>query len=293
MKNLGAFYALSAYFMWGFAPLLWKAMDQVGSAEIVAHRMIWACLFALLLVLLSRQFGALISIIRQPALMARLLAASLLVSLNWAIYIWGVNSGHIVETAMGYFINPLINVVFGFLFFQERPKPVQWIAISLATFGVAYIVFEHGRLPWIALSLALSFASYGAIKKSLSISALHSMTIETAFVFIPALAFVVYLAVQQQGSFAVSTDLSILLVIGGIFTLGVLLLFSAAAKKISLTALGMFQYLGPTIQLLVGVLIFHEPFGTQQLIPFSLIWLALLIFSMDQLYASNRRRLTT
>ena len=290
MKNLGAIYALTAYFMWGFAPLLWKAMDQVGSAEIVAHRMLWACVFAVIIVLVSRQFGALMALLRQPALMARLLVASLLVSLNWGIYIWGVNSGHIVETAMGYFINPLVNVVFGFVFFQERPKVIQWLAIGLAASGVAYIVYAHGQPPWIALSLAVTFASYGAVKKSLSIPALHSMTIEPAFVFFPALAVIIYLGTQQQGSFAVSADMSFLLVVGGLFTLIVLLFFSAAAKKISFTALGMFQYLGPTIQLLLGVFLYHEAFGLQQLIPFSLIWMALLIYSLDQLYSSGKRR---
>lgn len=223
--------------------------------------------------------------------MGRLCIASILISVNWGIYIWAVNSGHIVESAMGYFINPLINVVFGVLFFRERLRFVQVAAVALATVGVGYLVYQHGSLPIIALSLALTFASYGAVKKTLNVDAAHGMAIETGFLFIPALAYLIYLGVDGSAVFGQQRGLDILFVIAGAVTLAPLVLFASAAKMISFTALGMTQYLGPSLQLIIGIWMYNEPFDSVQQVSFGLIWLALLIYTFDQWKTRRRIRL--
>lgn len=292
MRNLGFFYAICAYFLWGMAPLYWKALSDVPSMEIVAHRMVWSCVFALMIVLLSRHWSQLTALIRQPRVVARLVLASILVSVNWAIYIWAVNSGNIVQSAMGYFINPLINVFFGFLFFQERLNRMQMVAIGCAAAGVMWLIASHGELPWIALSLAVTFALYGVVKKTIRVPAVHGMAVETTFVFLPALGYLLYVDSQGSSWFAESVPITAMLIIGGAFTLAPLLFFAAAAKRISLTALGMTQYLGPSLQLIIGVWIFNEPFASDQQITFALIWLGLLIYTLDQWQSQRRARVT-
>lgn len=289
MKNLGLVYALAAYFIWGFAPILWKSIDQIPSEEIVAHRMLWSCVLALLVIVVSRRRSELFALLGQPVLVRRLFIASILISINWGIYIWAVNTGNIVESALGYFINPLINVLFGVLFFKERLRAMQLVAIGIAASGVAYLLIVHGEIPYIALSLAVTFACYGAVKKTLKVPAVQGMALETALMFIPALLFVLYLSTRGQSSFGASSYNSGMLILGGAITLIPLLLFSAAAKRISMTALGMTQYLGPSLQLIIGVWIYKEPFGSQQQISFGLIWLALLIYTLDQLNTRRRR----
>ncbi|NND81830.1 MAG: EamA family transporter RarD [Gammaproteobacteria bacterium] len=292
MRNLGFVYAICAYFLWGMAPLYWKALSDVPSMEIVAHRMVWSCVFALMIVLLSRHWSQLTALIRQPRVVARLVLASILVSVNWAIYIWAVNSGNIVQSAMGYFINPLINVFFGFLFFQERLNRMQMVAIGCAAAGVMWLIASHGELPWIALSLAVTFALYGVVKKTIRVPAVHGMAVETTFVFLPALGYLLYVDSQGSSWFAESVPITAMLIIGGAFTLAPLLFFAAAAKRISLTALGMTQYLGPSLQLIIGVWIFNEPFASDQQITFALIWLGLLIYTLDQWQSQRRARVT-
>lgn len=292
MRNLGFVYAICAYFLWGMAPLYWKALSDVPSMEIVAHRMVWSCVFALMIVLLSRHWSQLTALIRQPRVVARLVLASILVSVNWAIYIWAVNSGNIVQSAMGYFINPLINVFFGFLFFQERLNRMQMVAIGCAAAGVMWLIASHGELPWIALSLAVTFALYGVVKKTIRVPAVHGMAVETTFVFLPALGYLLYVDSQGSSWFAESVPITAMLIIGGAFTMAPLLFFAAAAKRISLTALGMTQYLGPSLQLIIGVWIFNEPFASDQQITFALIWLGLLIYTLDQWQSQRRARVT-
>lgn len=266
-------------------------MASVGSLEIVTQRMVWAFVFSLLIVLMMREWRAFSQHIKERAILPRMFAASVLISINWGIYIWAVNAGHIVETAMGYFINPLLNVVFGFVLFKERLKPVQILAVALAALGVLHQIFEFGRVPWIALALAFSFGSYGALKKSTNIPAAQGVLFETGFALLPALAYLIYLGANNAGSFPHDLRLSLLFIFGGAVTLSPLLFFAAAAKRISFTALGMFQYLGPTIQLLLGVFLYHEPFGSKQFISFGLIWMALLIYSVDQFNARRRRKI--
>lgn len=256
------------------------------------HRMVWSFILVTALIILMRQGRSFLSLLKQPNVLLRLSVASILVSVNWAIFIWAVNDGRIVEASMGYFINPLITVSFGVIFFNERLRRGQLLAVLVMALGVLYMVLAHGELPWVALSLALTFALYGLVKKTIKIPATHGLSIETALMFIPALGYLLFLSSQGQGDFGGELSTSAMLVLSGLFTLIPLLLFSSAAKLVSMTALGMTQYIGPTLQLLIGVFLYNESFGEQQVISFGFIWFALVIYSIDQLKQQQERRKT-
>ena len=284
MQNkLGFIYAFAAYVFWGVIPLFWKQLDHVDSIEIVIHRMLWSCVLVTLLILLSRQWASFKLLLSQPKLMLRLFAASGLISLNWAVFIWAVNSDRLVETSLGYFMNPLISVALGVVLFSEVLRRGQWLALLVASIGVVYLFATHGSFPWISFVLAITFSLYSAVKKSISVSATHGMAIETLYFFLPALIYLIYIESQGSGQFFQGSSNSWMLILGGLFTLIPLVLFAAAAKRISMTALGMMQYIGPTLQLICGVVIYQEPFGSQKMIAFGFIWLALCIFTIDQL----------
>lgn len=287
--NKGLLYAIGAYTWWGVIPIFWKQLDHVGPIEIVMHRMVWSCLMVTGLIAVMGQWAAFKALFRDYKLLLRMAIASLLVSVNWGIFIWAVNEGRIVETSMGYFINPLISVVFGVLFFAERLRFTQVLAIAIAGCGVLYLIFGYGEFPFVALSLAITFALYGVVKKSLSIPATHGLALETLLMFLPAAAYLVYVQVNGAGVFGSAIRTDSLLILAGLFTLVPLVLFASAAKLISMTALGMSQYIGPFLQLLLGVLVYHEPFGSERMIAFGLVWIALVIYSIDQL---NHRRKT-
>ncbi|RBP53340.1 EamA family transporter RarD [Arenicella xantha] len=287
--NKGLFYAIGAYTWWGFIPIFWKQLDHVGPVEIVMHRMVWSCVMVTALIVMMGQWSEFKALFRDYKLLFRMAIASLLVSVNWGVFIWAVNTGRIVETSMGYFINPLISVVFGVLFFSERLRLTQVLAVGIAGCGVLYLIFGHGEFPLVALSLAVTFALYGVVKKSLSIPATHGLALETLLMFVPAAAYLIYVQINGAGIFGSNLATDSLLVLAGLFTLVPLLLFSAAAKMISLTALGMSQYIGPFLQLALGVLVYNEPFGSDRMIAFGLVWIALIIYSVDQL---NHRRKT-
>ncbi len=289
-NKIGLIYAFSAYTLWGIIPLFWKQLDHVDSVEIVMHRMVWSCVLVTMLILLSRQWASFRPLLSQPKIMLRLLLASVLISVNWAVFIWAVNNDRLIETSLGYFMNPLISVALGVILFSEVLRLGQWLSLLVAGIGVVYLFATHGSFPWISLVLALSFSLYSAVKKSISVPATHGMAIETLCFFVPALIYLVYIEWQGSGQFFEGSSNSWMLILGGLFTLIPLLLFAAAAKRISLTALGMMQYIGPTLQLVCGVLIYQEPFGSQKMIAFGFIWFALAIFSADQLYDRRRRK---
>jgi len=290
-NNLGLIYAFAAYTFWGIIPLFWKQLDHVDSVEIVMHRMVWSCVLVSLLILLSRQWASFRPLLSQPKIMLRLFLASSLISVNWAVFIWAVNNDRLVETSLGYFMNPLISVALGVVLFSEVLRRGQWLALFVASIGVVYLIATHGSFPWISFVLAVSFSLYSAVKKSVSAPATHGMAIETLCFFLPALMYLVYIEWQGSGQFFQGPSNSWMLILGGLFTLIPLLLFAAAAKRISLTALGMMQYIGPTLQLLCGVLIYQEPFGSQKMIAFGFIWLALAVYSVDQINDRRRRRM--
>ncbi len=291
MNNAGFFYALLAYLIWGIVPLFWRELEHVPSTEIVAHRMVWSCLMVLLFIVLMREWRQMMGLLQKPDVLLRLLAASILISINWAIYIWAVNNGQIVEGSMGYYINPLLNVLFGVCFFGETLRPRQLMAVLLAALGVAYLIFVHDQVPYVALSLALTFSCYGAVKKTISTSATHGMAIETGLLILPAIGYLIYLHMSGLGSSGIELRTDAMLALGGLVTLTPLVLFAMAAQRISMTALGMTQYLGPSLQLLIGVMVFQEPFGTDRQIAFGLIWMALAIYSLDQFFNQRKRRL--
>ena len=291
MKNyLGLICAFSAYLWWGVIPIFWRQLAHVPSAEIVAHRMVWACAIVVVLIVLSRQWRTFISVFRDRETLLRLFAASMFVTANWAIFIWAVNNERIVETSLGYFINPLISVLFGLIFFGESLRRGQTAALLIAACGVGVMVLSTGGLPMVSLSLAITFALYSVMKKKVSLPATHGLGVETLFTLLPAAAYLLYLGELKQGAFAASWSDSVLLILGGLFTLIPLLLFASAAKRMSMTALGMTQYIGPTCQLVIAVMIYREPFGQSTQIAFGFIWLALIVYSLDQLSAQRQRR---
>ncbi|MGK0374665.1 MAG: chloramphenicol-sensitive protein RarD [Arenicella sp.] len=286
-NNLGLIYAFAAYTWWGFIPIFWKQLSHVDSIEIVMHRMVWACVLVTLLIIVSRQWRQFKTLFAQPKLIFKLLIASVLVSSNWAVFIWAVNNEHLVQTSLGYFMNPLFSVALGVILFGEVLRRGQMLALSIAAMGVLYLVLSYGVVPWISLVLAVTFALYGAVKKSVSVPATHGLAVETMCLLIPAAVYLFYIELQGSGQFFDLPSNTWMLVLGGLFTLVPLVLFAAAAKRISMTALGMTQYIGPSLQLLIGVFIYNEPFGSQTMIAFGFIWLALAIYSMDQLRHQN------
>jgi len=289
-NNHGLFYAIAAYTIWGVVPIYWKQLAYINSIEIAVHRLVWSCVLVWALIVVSRQWRSLAPRFKDKQTLFRLFLASVLIAGNSAIFIWAINANYIIEVSLGYFVNPLIQVLFGVLFFKEQLRGVQWLSIALAAIGVVYLIISVGSIPIIALSLAFSFAFYGVIKKTLSIPAAHGMAIETVFLLVPAVAYLFYIDAQGSGQFGLNFSTDVLLVIGGFLTLAPLMLFSAAAKLISMTALGMTQYIGPSLQLLTAVFLYNEPFAGAQAISFALIWSALILFTLDQVKHSRARR---
>ena len=284
MDKKGLLFALGAYAAWGVFPIYWKLLQHVPALQLISHRISWS--FVLLLAILTLN-GSAKTLVRQMADLKTLLTyalASVLIGINWLFYIWAVNAGFIVETSLGYFINPLISVLLGMIFFKERLRPMQWIPVSLAVIGVVYLTISYGRLPWIALILAFSFGLYGLVKKKASLSAANGLTMETGLLFIPALGYLLFSEWNGSGVFTRTGLRADLLMIGtGLVTTLPLLMFASAARRIPLSMVGLLQYLAPTIQFLIGIFIFHEPFSIQQLIGFGLVWLGLIVFVSEGL----------
>ena len=285
--NKGIWYGIGAYAMWGFFPIYWKLLHHVPAVELLGHRIAWSFIFLIVIILISKQWNEFRSLINKNTLRIYLIA-SLLIGVNWLLYVWAVNAGHIVETSLGYFINPLLSVFLGLIILREKLRTTQWIPIVIAFIGVIYLTFTYGRLPWIALGLAFSFGFYGLVKKLAPLSSVFGLTLETGILFLPAL---VYLGVRQSdgsGAFLQTGLTADLLLIGaGIVTTIPLLMFASAAKQIPLTMIGILQYLAPTIQFLIGVFVYKESFDTPRLIGFSIVWLALIISWVEN-FMSNR-----
>ncbi|MEN9935413.1 MAG: hypothetical protein RLZZ387_1992 [Chloroflexota bacterium] len=286
--NRGILYAAGAYLCWGLLPLYWKALHDVPVFETMAHRIVWALLVALVLVAARRHWGGLGAAFRSGRTLVTFAASALLLSVNWFVYIWAVNTGHIVETSLGYFINPLVNVLLGVLFLKERLRLPQGAAVAVALGGVLYLTVEYGAFPWIAITLALSFGVYGLLHKLAPLNALDGFAFETLLMTPPALAFLAYQEMAVGGAFVhAGPDITALLVGAGLVTAVPLLLFSAGARRIQLTTLGILQYIAPTMQFLLGVLVYGEPLTPQRLVGFCLIWLALAIYTVDGIRRSR------
>lgn len=289
--NKGTIYAAGAYFLWGLLPIYWKLLDEVPAAQILAHRIVWSLVFVGLVLMVRRNWRWLGKALRRPCVLLTFTLSGLLLGINWFVYIWGVNAGFIVETSLGYFINPLVNVLLGFLILKEKLRGAQWLALSVALAGVLYLTFSYGAFPWIALTLAFSFGFYGLIRKTAVLNSAEGLFLETAVLFLPALGFLLLQEMRGVGALAHSSISTNLLLAGaGVVTSVPLLLFAAGARRITLTSLGLLQYIAPTLQFLIGVLIYNEEFGLSRLIGFGLIWLALVLYTVESLLHRRHTR---
>ena len=290
----GVWFALGAYGLWGVYPIYWKLLAAVPAPEIVGHRVLWCLAFLTVVLTVGRRWAWLRSLRNDPAVTRVHLGAAVLLSMNWVLYVWAVNAGYVIETALGYFINPLVNVLLGWVFLGERLRRFQAVSIALAGAGVAYLTWAYGRPPWIALGLALCFGFYGLLKKRAPLRPLEGLTLETALLALPALGFL--LAVEaprelQTQSSLLDSRLGLLLVISGVATALPLILFGAAVRRLSLTTLGTVQYLAPTLQFLMGLFLFHEPFDPDRLVGFVFIWTGIAVFVAEGFVNRNRTTL--
>jgi chloramphenicol-sensitive protein RarD len=279
-----------SYLIWGILPIYWKALDHVPSYEILGHRMAWSLPFVVLFLVLSGQKNALLQLRSRRTLSISAGSAALL-SINWFIYIWAVNAGYIVETSLGYYINPLVTVGFGVFFLKERLRGGQVAALGLAAAGVVYLTLVYGTFPWIALALAMTFAVYGLIHKKIQIGPMKSLYLETMIFFLPALAFIIYLGRDGSSGFLHGDLRTMMLLAGtGLITTVPLLLFGYAAQKIPMFWLGILQYTAPTLNLLIGVLVYGEEFPFSRLIGFLLVWSALAVLMAEGIVQRARQQ---
>lgn len=283
-RGAGIWQALAGYGIWGLFPLYWRSLHDVPALQLIGHRIVWSCLLLVILLVALRRTGS----FRAQALKRRTVAvyavAALLLSVNWLTYVWAVNAGYVVESSLGYFINPLLSVVLGVAFFGEALRPAQWGALAIAAVGVAYLAFDYGRLPWIALVLATSFALYGAVKKRASLDAIDGLALETGLMFAPALLILGAAESSGRGHLIGSDWTTVSLLVGtGVVTTVPLLLFSSATRRIPLTLIGVLQYITPTLQFLLGVFVFREAMSMHTLVGFGIVWAALVLFAAESI----------
>ena len=278
----GALYAVGAYTLWGVAPLYFKQLTQIPAYEILTHRVIWSFLLLLLLLSVLQLWPRVRAALRQPKNLLLLSLSSCIIGLNWLVYIWAVNTNHILDASLGYYINPLFNIVLAMLFLGERFRPIQWCAVALATSGVLVQLVVFGRLPWIALVLAISFGLYGLIRKQVPVDPITGLLLET-LVLLPLAALYLFFIADSPTSHlsANSLNTNLWLISAGIVTTAPLLFFAGAAKRLKLSTLGFFQYIGPSLMFLVAVWLYDEPFSQDKIITFALIWCSLVIYSWD------------
>ena len=288
---LGVIYAGAAFLIWGLAAVYWKELRSVPPLEIIAHRVAWSFLFLLPMIILQREWADFIGILKNPRMVLILFLSAILVGANWLLYVWAVNNNHLLQASLGYYINPLVNVVLGMVFLKERLRPPQVIAVLLATTGVLYLTVQYGQFPWIAISLAMSFGLYGLIRKVAPASSLVGLTVETLLLSLPAIGYLIYLDIQGTGSvFRVSLNLDLLLIGCAPLTAVPLLFFTAGAKRLYLSTLGLMQYIGPSGMFLLAVFYYNELFSTAQIWTFVMIWTALAVYSTDSVLYFRRQR---
>jgi len=290
-QRAGLTFGFSAYLMWGAFPLYFPLLAPAGTVEILAQRMAWSLIVVLLLLKFGHGFGGVRAIVRDRRKFSMLGIAAVLISVNWGVYIYAVNSGHVVEASLGYFINPLVTILLGVVVLRERLRPLQWVAVAIGAVAVVVITVDYGRLPWIALVLAFSFGLYGFVKNRIGVPAVDSLAIETGVLFVPAV--VALLIVQAQGNLAFghsSVGNTLLLASAGVTTAVPLLFFAAAASRLPLSTIGLLQYMTPLLQFAVGVGIRHESVPLSEYIGFGLVWLALIVLISDGLRDGSRRR---
>ena len=286
----GILYGVGAYTLWGAVPLFWPLVARANALELLAHRVIWSLVICALLLLTVVPRGWW-SRIGRPRILLLLAAAATVVSVNWGVYIWAVNHGHVVETSLGYYINPILSILVGVVFLRERLAPLQWASVGLAAVAVLVLTFEYGQLPWIALVLATSFATYGVIKKQVNGGAVETLTVESALLTPVALGYLAFLQATGGLTFGhLGWGHSLLLVASGLVTVVPLLFFAAAATRLPLSTLGLLQYIAPTLQFLLGVLYFGETMSVGRWIGFALVWVALVMLTVYGVRQARRAR---
>jgi chloramphenicol-sensitive protein RarD len=285
----GVLQASLAYGMWGLLPLYFHLLAAVAPLEIVLHRTLWSLAFVLVLLAVLRRWAWLGAVARRPGTLAAFALSALLLSSNWLVYVWAVNHGRVVESSLGYFITPLVNVLLGYFVLHERPRRMQWVALAIAAAGVLWLALFAGSLPWVGLVLAATFGIYGLMRKTAPLGAIEGLALETLLLAPVAAGLLAWRTSQGDSAFAGDTALLGLLVLSGPLTALPLLLFAAGARRIPLTTLGVLQYIGPSIQFVLGVWLFREPLGGPRLAGFMLIWLALVVYTGESLLSMRRR----
>lgn len=289
-QKLGGLFAASAYTLWGIAPLYFKQIDYIPATEILIHRIVWAFVLLLPVLLLLQQGRATLKVLLQPRLVATLFVSAVLLGGNWWLFIWAVNNNHMLEASLGYYINPLLNVLLGMIFLGERLRTLQWLAVALAGAGVIWQIISFGALPWIALTLASSFALYGLLRKKIAVDAIKGLFIESLLLLPLGLYYWWSLTDSVTADLSANTlGLNLYLMAAGLVTTIPLLCFIAAARRLQLSTMGFFQYIGPTLMFIFGVWLYKEPFALERLFTFGLIWLALVCYTLDAWQARQRK----
>ena len=287
---VGAFAALAAFSMWGFIPLYFKAVSHLPAFEILAHRIVWTVFFVGMLIIITGNLKNVHAVFANRKLLATLLLSSLLISLNWLVFIWAISHDMVLQSSLGYFINPLVNVALGLIFLKERLRLLQWVAVGLSVIGVGNLIIQHGTIPWVALTLAISFGLYGLVRKIAVVDAQTGLFVETTIILPPVLAYLIYIGIKGTGAFnPMDIQLTGLLMMAGLMTATPLVLFAIAAKRLLLSTVGFFQYIAPTGHFLLAVFLYNEPFTDAHKVTFVLIWMALAIYTVDTLIAHRRK----
>jgi len=280
-NKLGLLFGISAYSLWGAFPLYWPLLEPANPLEIVSHRAVWTLVFCFIVLAATKALKSTLATLKRPKIAAKLFLTSLLISINWLVYIWATNNGHVVEASLGYYINPLIIIGFGVILLKEKMRHLQWAAVTIASIGVLVLTIDYGRLPWIALTLAVSWGSYGLIKKQLGLGALEGLAIETFISAFFYLGYLIYIGNQGTGQFGQHWGLTLLLMSAGAITAIPLLLFNGSATRLPFTTIGLLQYITPTLQFSVGVWIRHEDMPTARWVGFLIIWVSLTTLAID------------
>ncbi|MEU4150281.1 EamA family transporter RarD [Streptomyces sp. NPDC026659] len=289
--RIGLLNGFAAYGMWGLVPLFWPLMKPAGAMEILAHRMVWSLVFVAAALVFVRRWAWAGELLRQPRRLGLIALAAAVITVNWGVYIWAVNAGHVVEASLGYFINPLVTIAMGVLLLKERLRPVQWAAVGVGFAAVVVLTVGYGQPPWISLCLAFSFAIYGLVKKKVGLGGVESLAAETAIQFLPALGYLIWLSAHGGATF--TTDgpgHAALLASTGIVTALPLVCFGAAAIRVPLSTLGLLQYLAPVFQFVLGILYFHEEMPPERWAGFGLVWIALILLTWNAMRSARRAR---
>jgi len=283
MKNykVGLLLGIGSYLIWGLFPLYWPLLKPANSIEIVSHRAVWTFALCIILLVAMGKLRSTFSLLKSPRIALRLCLSTVLVSINWLVYIWGVNHGHVVECALGYYINPLIIIAFGVILLKEKMRKLQWVSVGIATVGVIILTVDYGRPPWIAIALAGSWGSYGLVKKQLGLAALDGLAIETTLSLIPYGGYLLWMGHAGTGQFGHHLGLTILLMLAGVATAVPLLMFNSSTNTLKFTVIGLLQYITPSVQFIIGVLVRHEAMTTGRWVGFLIVWVALITLGYD------------